>query len=51
MLLASNIRLMLFWLLFGFFLLFTKMNNLITILALERANKNCYKKGLWVITN
>ena len=24
---------------------------LITILALERANKNCYEKGLWVITN
>ena len=24
---------------------------LITILALERANKNCYEKDLWVITN
>ena len=24
---------------------------LITILALERANKNCYEKVLWVITN
>ena len=24
---------------------------LITIFTLERANKNCYEKGLWVITN
>ena len=24
---------------------------LITILALEKANKNCYEKGLWEITN
>ena len=23
--------------------------NLITILALERTNKNCYEKGLWMI--